>query len=63
MASDEEADKAIADLNGTNVMERAINVSEARPQTDRGRGARPGAGRGGQRGFDRSSGGRKNNWR
>ncbi len=64
MASDEEADKAIADLNGTNVMERAINVSEARPQTDRGRGgSRPGAGRGGQRGFDRSSGGRKNNWR
>ncbi len=60
MASDEEAAKAIADLNGTNVMDRAINVSEARPQTDRGRGAR--TERGGQRGFDR--GGRKqNNWR
>jgi RNA recognition motif-containing protein len=65
MASDEEADKAITSLNGTNVMDRALNVSEARPQTDRGRsGGRPGAGRGGQRGFDRSSGGRKsNNWR
>lgn len=59
MASDEDADKAIANLNGTTVMERPINVSEARPQTDRGRA---GAGRGGQRGFDR--GGRKqNNWR
>ncbi|OGW41175.1 MAG: RNA-binding protein [Nitrospirae bacterium GWD2_57_9] len=58
MASDEEADKAIASLNGTNVMDRAINVSEARPQTERGRS---GAGRGGQRGFDR---GRKtSNWR
>ncbi len=57
MASDEDADKAIADLNGTTVMERAINVSEARPQTDRGRGARQGAGRG-------FGGGRKqNNWR
>lgn len=58
MASDEEADKAIADLNGTSVMDRAINVSEARPQTDRG-----GSGRTGQRGFDRSGGRKQNNWR
>ena len=29
MASDEDADKAISSLNGTSVMERAINVSEA----------------------------------
>ncbi len=58
MASDEEADKAINSLNGTSVMDRPINVSEARPQT--ARGARPSQGRG----FDRSSGGRKqNNWR
>jgi RNA recognition motif-containing protein len=67
MANDEEADKAIASLNGTTVMDRAINVSEARPQTERGgRGGRPGGGgggRGGARGgFDR--GGRnKNSWR
>jgi RNA recognition motif-containing protein len=68
MANDEDADKAIATLNGTTVMDRAINVSEARPQTERGgRGGRPGGGgggggRGGQRGFDR--GGRnKNSWR
>ncbi len=62
MSSDEDADKAIAELNGKTVMERALNVSEARPQTERGgRGGRPG-GRGGQRGFDR--GGRnRDNWR
>ena len=35
MANDEDADKAIATLNGTTVMDRAINVSEARPQTER----------------------------
>jgi len=60
MANNEDADKAIATLNGTNIMDRAINVSEARPQTDRG--GRGGGGRGGKRGFDR--GGRNNNsWR
>jgi len=60
MTNDEDADKAISTLNGTNVMDRAINVSEARPQTERG--GRGGGGRGGQRGFDR--GGRnKNSWR
>jgi cold-inducible RNA-binding protein len=59
MANDEDADKAITTLNGTNVMDRAINVSEARPQTDRGgRGERPG-GRGGRRGFDRGGSGGK----
>jgi RNA recognition motif-containing protein len=73
MANDEDADKAIASLNGTTVMDRAINVSEARPQTERGgRGGRPGGGgpgggRGGARGgFDRGGdrGGRnKNSWR
>ena len=69
MASDEDADKAIAQLNGTTVQDRALNVSEARPQTDRGgRGGRPGGGgggRGGQRGFDRGGGGGKgrDNWR
>lgn len=61
MASDEEADKAVTSLNGTSVMERPINVSEARPQT----GMRGGPRTGQSRGFDRSSsGGRKqNNWR
>jgi RNA recognition motif-containing protein len=71
MVNNEDADKAITTLNGTNVLDRAINVSEARPQTDRGGrgGGRPGGGggRGGQRGFDRGGsdrGGRnKNSWR
>jgi len=74
MANDEDADKAITSLNGTTVMERAINVSEARPQTERGGrgGSRPGGGgggrpgSGGRGGFDRggSGGGRnKNSWR
>jgi RNA recognition motif-containing protein len=69
MASDEDADKAIAELNGTTVQDRALNVSEARPQTDRGGrgGGRPGGGggRGGQRGFDRGGGSGKgrDNWR
>ena len=65
MASDEDADKAIAELNGTTVQDRALNVSEARPQTERGgRGGRPGGGgRGGQRGFDRGGGKGRNNWR
>jgi RNA recognition motif-containing protein len=66
MANDEDADKAIASLNGTSVGDRTITVSEARPQTERGgRGGRPGGGgggRGGGRDFDR--GGRdKNSWR
>ena len=62
MANDEDAEKAITTLNGTPVMDRTINVSEARPQRDRGA---PGGRGGGQRGFDRKgSGGRKqNNWR
>lgn len=63
MASDESADKAISSLNGTTLMDRAINVSEARPMRDKPRGGGGGGrGGGGQRGFDR--GGRKpNNWR
>lgn len=65
MANEEEADKAIASLNGTTVQDRAINVSEARPQRERERGRTGGGGgggRGGQRGFDR--GGRnRDSWR
>lgn len=64
MANDEDADKAIATLNGKNVMDREINVSEARPQKDRGFS---GGNRGGRSGFDRSGGGGKgrkqDNWR
>jgi len=70
MAADEDADKAVATLNGTAVLDRTINVSEARPQTDRPRtGGGGGGGRGGQRsGFDRGGGGggggkKSNTWR
>ncbi len=35
MANDEDAGKAISSLNGTSVMGRQINVSEAKPQKGR----------------------------
>src|SRR3990167_824963 len=38
MSSDEEADKAVADLNGQTLDERTISVSEARPREERGGG-------------------------
>lgn len=59
MATDEDADKAIAALNGTMFMERTITVNEARPKTERGRSG-SGGGRGDRGGF---SGGRNRSWR
>ncbi len=53
MATDEDAQKAIATLNGTTFMERTITVSEARPKTERPGGR----GRGGY------GGGRDRSWR
>jgi len=49
MANDEEAQKAIAGTNGTQLGKRNINVNEARPKTERAgggfnRGGRPGGG-------------------
>ncbi len=42
MSTEQDADKAISTLNGTMFMDRALNVSEARPQTDRGKvGGKP----------------------
>lgn len=56
MSSDEDAEKAIASLNGKTVMERALTVNEARPLADRPRTG------GGRKSFDRD--GRKSgNWR
>jgi RNA recognition motif-containing protein len=52
MASDEDAEKAIATMNGTSFMERTITVNEARPKTE---GGRPGGG--GGRGGNRGGGG------
>ncbi|HAK60015.1 MAG TPA: RNA-binding protein, partial [Nitrospiraceae bacterium] len=51
-------------LNGTSLGDRALNVSEARPQRERGARGRSGFGGGGRghQGFDKK--GRKpNNWR
>jgi len=43
-----EAQAAIADMNGKELMGRALNVNEARPRTERGgRGGGGGGGRGG----------------
>jgi RNA recognition motif-containing protein len=46
MANSEEADKAIAALNGYTMEGRPLNVNEARPKPDRG--PRPGGGGGGR---------------
>jgi len=60
MPSKDEAQKAIEEMNGKDLMGRAVNVNEARPKTDRGRGGggRGGRGGGGGRGdFGGSRGG------
>ncbi len=49
MPSKEEAEAAIADLNGKEIAGRSIKVNEARPRTEGG-GGRPGGGGGGRRG-------------
>src|SRR5437868_5290948 len=48
MASDQEAQAAIAALNGQQVEGRALTVNEARPREERG-GSRGGSGGGGRR--------------
>jgi len=55
MASKEEAEKAIEEMNGKDLKGRALNVNEARPKVDRGGGR--GGGRGGF-GGGRGGGGR-----
>jgi RNA recognition motif-containing protein len=59
MTNEEEAERAIAALNGTDLSGRALNVNEARPKTDRGPRPAGGGGRGfGGGGFrDREGGG------
>jgi len=54
MATEEDAQAAISQLNGTTVDDRQINVAEARPQRPRSdRGDRGGGGRrGGRRSWD-----------
>src|SRR5947209_5083538 len=59
MANDEEAAKAIAGTNGTQLGNRSLNVNEARPKTERagGGGFRSGGGGGGGGGRGGGGGG------
>lgn len=61
MASDEDAEKAISTMNGTNFMDRTITVNEARPKTEGGRSGSGGGGGRGKRGGGYGGGGRS--WR
>ncbi len=45
MPSKSEAQKAIDEMNGTDLKGRTLNVNEARPKTDRGGGRGGGGGR------------------
>ena len=60
MPSKDEARKAIEEMNGKDLMGRAVNVNEAKPKTDRGGrggfGGRGGSGRGGSGGGNRGGG-------
>jgi RNA recognition motif-containing protein len=58
MASDQEAQAAIAALNGQEQDGRALTVNEAKPREDRPRGGGGGGGRGGYGGGGGGGGGR-----
>ena len=58
MSSDSEAQKAIQELNGTNIGGREIKVNEAKPRAPRGGGG----GGGGGGGYGGGGGGRGNRW-
>lgn len=58
MSSQEEGERAIAELNGTEQGGREIKVNEAKPREDRGGGGGYGGGGGGYGG----GGGRSNRW-
>jgi cold-inducible RNA-binding protein len=69
MATDEDAQKAITQLNQRQVEGRAIVVNEERPKTSEGGGGRggfgggpPRGGRGGRGGFGGGSGGGRGRW-
>ena len=59
MASNEDGEKAITALNGSQVGGRTINVNEARPKTERSGG---GGGGGRDRGGRGGGGGRRDRW-
>jgi cold-inducible RNA-binding protein len=60
MSEQDSAEKAIAQLNGTDLNGRAITVNEARPKPSRGGGG--GGGYGGGRGGSGGGGGRGSRW-
>ena len=66
MTSDEDGEKAIAALNGSQFGGRTINVNEARPKAERGGGGFGGGGAGGRGRRDRdgraAGGGRRDRW-
>ena len=66
MASNEDGDKAITALNGSQVGGRTINVNEARPKTERTGGCGGGGGRDrgdrGSRGGGGGGGGRRDRY-
>jgi len=59
MSSNEDGEKAIAGLNGSQVGGRTINVNEARPKVERAGG---GGGGGRDRGGRGEGGGRRDRW-
>ena len=59
MGTQEDATKAIADLNGKELDGRALTVNEAKPREDRPRGNFGGGGGGGRGGDRGDRGGRK----
>lgn len=61
MASNEDGEKAITALNGSQVGGRTINVNEARPKTERSGGGGGGGG-GRDRGGRGGGGGRRDRW-
>jgi RNA recognition motif-containing protein len=69
MANDEEAEKAINGINGTQLGSRVLNVNEARPKVNKGGGFGGGrggfgggGGRGGNRQGNRGGGGFRNRY-
>jgi cold-inducible RNA-binding protein len=64
MASNEDGEKAIAALNGSQLGGRTINVNEARPKADRSSGGGGGGRDRGDRGDrgGRGGGGRRDRW-
>jgi cold-inducible RNA-binding protein len=65
MASNEDGEKAITALNGSQVGGRTINVNEARPKTERAGGGGGGGGgrdRGERGGRGGGGGGRRDRW-